>query len=77
MFVIDFEQVNAPKEAFNVITVQHLNTQSQQQNTRKKCEVCPRGKLFREKCLGEFHGGNFSEGGYFPEGNSLGVIVRG
>ena len=31
VIVIDFEQVNAPRKAFNVITRWHLNAQSQQQ----------------------------------------------
>ena len=75
VFVIDSEQVNAPREAFNVITIRHLNAQSQQQKHYEKVWNMSRVKLFREKCLGEgFHGGQFSEGGYCPEGNYLGVV---
>ena len=60
MFVIEFEQVNVPREAFNIIKMRHLNAQSSNKNTRKKCEIrsgeiiqikmsggSPRGKILR------------------------------
>ena len=76
MFVIDFEQVNAPREALIVITIRHLNTQSSNKNTRKKCEICQGGNYSEKNVWGEFHAGEFSEEGYCPDGNYLEEIVR-
>ena len=69
MSVINFEQVNTPRETFNVITIAHLNAQSQQQNTRKKCEICS-GEIIQRKMWG-----NFQRWGYYP--GSLGELFRG
>ena len=71
VFIIDFLKVNAPREAFNVITIRHLNAQSQQQKHYEKVRNMSRVKLFIEKCLA----GILERGGYYPEGNYLGVIV--
>ena len=40
------------------------------ENTRKKCEICPDGSYSEKKSRGEFHGRNILDGGsYFPEWN--------
>ena len=78
MFVIDFEQVNAPGEAFNVIAMRHLNAQSSSKSSRKKYEICLGDNYSEKKVWWKFHVEKLSEtGGYCPEGNYLEVIVRG
>ena len=75
MFVIDFEQVDPPKEAFIVIPIQHLNAQSQEQ---KHLEKVWKGEIIQRKMPGgNSLGGVFGGESYCPEGNYLGVIVRG
>ena len=74
VFVIDFEQVNDPREVFNVIIMQHLVSNK---NTRKKCEICLGGNYSEKNLWGDSMEGHFQRGGYCPEGNYLGVIVWG
>ena len=61
MFVIDFELVNAPREAFNVITVRHLNTQSQQQKHLGKSVKYVQGEITQRKMSVGIQWGKFSE----------------
>ena len=77
MFVIDFEQVNAPREALIVITIRHLNTQSSNKNTRKKCEICQGGNYSEKNVWGEFHAGNLLPRGELFRGNCSVVVVFG
>ena len=62
MLVIDFEQVNAPREAFSFITIRYLMVRVNNKNTRKKCEICSEGNYSKKNVLGEFDGVKFSEG---------------
>ena len=78
MFVIDFEQVNASREAFNAITIRHLNAQTLEKSVKYvQGEIIP-----RKMSKGNSMGGNFQFRGncsglpVFGR-NYSGVIVRG
>ena len=51
MFVIDFEQVNAPREAFNVTTIRHLNAQSKKKTLGESVRYF-QGRIIQRKILG-------------------------
>ena len=68
MFVTDFEQVGAPREALNTA---FKCSKSTTKTLGKKREICPGGNYSEKNLWVEFYGVKFSEGNY------LGVIVRG
>ena len=57
------------REASNVITIRHLNAQSQQQNHWEKVLYMSRGKNLEKNVWGGIHVGKFSERRLFQEEN--------
>ena len=66
MFVVNFEQVNAPEKRLMSLQCVIEMLKVNNKNTRKKCEICPGGNYSEKNIWGEFHGEKFSEWGLLP-----------